>query len=55
MRVWGTKNHATLEHQMDSPNANVYWAMSRSQVYGPFFFAENTVNGINSLDYLTEQ
>jgi hypothetical protein len=30
----------------------VYCAMSRSQVCRPFFFAENTVNGINYLDML---
>jgi hypothetical protein len=52
LRVWGTRNHATLGHQRDSPKVNVYCAMSRSQVHGPFFFAENTVKGINYPDML---
>jgi hypothetical protein len=36
LRVWGTENCFTLEHQRDSPKVNVYCAMSRSQVYGYF-------------------
>jgi hypothetical protein len=49
LRTWSTQNHATLEHQRHSPKVNVYCALSRSQVHGPFFFAENTVKGINYL------
>jgi hypothetical protein len=43
--VWGTKNHVTFVHQRDLPTS---W----SQVYGSFFFAVNTINGINYLDML---
>jgi hypothetical protein len=31
---------------------NIYLAMSQSEVYSPFLFAENAVNGINYLDML---
>jgi hypothetical protein len=52
LRVCCTENLATLENQRNSPKVNVYCAVSRSQVYGSFSFAENTANGINYLDVL---
>jgi hypothetical protein len=42
LREWCTENHVTLEHQRDSPKVNVYCAISRSQVYSPFSFTEET-------------
>ncbi|GFG39802.1 hypothetical protein Cfor_10577 [Coptotermes formosanus] len=53
VRIWGTENpHATVEHVRDSPKVNVFGAVSSRKVYGPFFFAEPTVTGINCLDML---
>jgi hypothetical protein len=38
VRVWGTENpHVTLEHERDSPKVNVFCAISKEKVYGPFF------------------
>ncbi|PSN36935.1 hypothetical protein C0J52_13909 [Blattella germanica] len=33
-----------VEHVRDSPKCNVFCTLSNSKVYGPFFFAEATVN-----------
>lgn len=53
VRVWGSENpHAYVEHVRDSPKVNVFCAISREAVYGPFFFAETTVNGMTYLDML---
>jgi hypothetical protein len=39
LRIWGMENpHATIEHEHDSPKVNVFCAISRTMVYGPFFF-----------------
>jgi hypothetical protein len=44
--IWGSQNpHQVVEHVRDSPKVNVFCAVSRTQVYGPFFFAEATVTG----------
>jgi hypothetical protein len=54
VRVWGTENpHVTLEHEKYSPEVNVFCAISKEKVYGPFFFVENTVKGNSYLDMLT--
>ena len=46
VRIWGLQNpHAHIEHVRDSPKVNVFCAISRSSVYGPYFFDGNTVNG----------
>ena len=43
-RIWGTENpHSTLEHVRDSPKVNVFCAISKKPVYGPFFFEGTTV------------
>jgi hypothetical protein len=43
VRVWGTENpHVTLEHERDSSKVNVFCAISKEKVYGPFFFVENS-------------
>lgn len=55
VRIWGLQNpHSTLEHERDSPKINVFCALSCTKVYGPFFFAEQTVNGIIYLDMLEQ-
>jgi len=38
-----------LEHERESPKVNVFCALSQTKVYGPFFFAENTVTGVKYL------
>jgi hypothetical protein len=48
--VWVQKDQATLKLERDLPKVNFYSAVSRSQICGPFFFAENIVNAINYLD-----
>jgi hypothetical protein len=53
VRIWGTENpHATVEHVRDSPNVNVFCAISSCKVHGSFFFAEPTVTGIYYLNIL---
>ena len=48
VKIWGSENpHAYVEHQHDSPKVNVFCAISSEKVYGPFFFAEETVTGIS--------
>lgn len=52
-RIWGSENpRQSLEHVRDSPKLNVFCALSKSKVYGPFFFQEKTINGIVYLDML---
>jgi hypothetical protein len=41
-----------VEHQRDSPKVIVCCAISSQKVYGPFFFAEETVTGMTYLDML---
>ena len=44
LQFWGTeKAHVTLEHQRDSPKVNIFYPLSNSYVFGPFFFAENLI------------
>lgn len=53
VRIWGTNNpHTIIEHERDSPKLNVFCEISKIQVYGPFFFNENTVNGKSYLEML---
>ena len=53
VRIWGSENpHAYVEHQCDSPTVDVFCAISGQKVYGPFFFAEETVTGMTYLDML---
>lgn len=53
VRIWGVANpHATVEHIRNSPKVNVFCAVSRLKVYGPFFFCEKTVTGHVYLDML---
>jgi hypothetical protein len=49
VRIWGSENpHAYVEHQHDCSKVNVFCAISSQKVYGPFFFAEDTVTGMTS-------
>jgi hypothetical protein len=51
--MWGNKKpHASVEHIRDSPKVNVFCSLSRTKVYGPFFFAESTITGIVYLNIL---
>ena len=53
VRIWGSENqHAYVEHQRDSPKVSAFCAISSQKVYGPFFFAEETVTGMAYLDML---
>lgn len=55
VRIWGSENpHQLVQHERDSPKINVFCAVSRRQVYGPFFFAEATVTGVSYLDMLQQ-
>ncbi|PNF14729.1 hypothetical protein B7P43_G08933 [Cryptotermes secundus] len=53
VRIWGTEQpHETVEHERDSPNVNVFSAVSQDKVYGPFFFEGNIVTGQTYPDML---
>ncbi|PSN43644.1 hypothetical protein C0J52_16671 [Blattella germanica] len=46
VRIWGLQNPPEhIEHVRDSPKVNVFFAISHSSVYGPFFFDGDMVNG----------
>jgi hypothetical protein len=46
IRIWGSeKPVAVVEMEHDSPKVNVFCAVSRRRVFGPFFFAEKSVTG----------
>ena len=54
VRIWGSENqHATLEVERDSPKLNVFCAVSKQTVYGPFIFEGQTVTGRRYLEMLT--
>lgn len=54
-RIWGSEPpHLQLQHVRASPKVNVFCALSKTKVYGPFFFQEKTVNGIVYLDMLEQ-
>ena len=47
VRIWGEENpHATIEHERDLPKANVFCAISKNHVYGPFFFEGNVTGNV---------
>jgi hypothetical protein len=52
--IWETEppRHEVLEHERDSPKFNVFCAVSKYRMYGPFFFAERTISGFIYLDML---
>ncbi|PNF31024.1 hypothetical protein B7P43_G18027 [Cryptotermes secundus] len=46
-RIWGSENpRVSLENVRDSPKMNVFCALSKERVYGPFFFMETTITSI---------
>ena len=52
-RIWGSQNlHALIEMERDSPKVNVFCAIFRRCVFGPFFFAKDNVTGKVYLDML---
>jgi len=54
VRIWGTeKPHRIVENERDSPKTNVFCAISTSNVYGPYFFPDRTVNGETFRNMLT--
>ena len=47
VRIWGTENsHATIEHERDSSKVNVFCAISKNHVHGPFFFERNVTGDV---------
>ena len=53
VRRWGSEDPlAYVEHQRDYPKANAFCAIYSQKMYGPFFFAEETVTGMTYLDML---
>ncbi|GBM21232.1 hypothetical protein AVEN_23773-1 [Araneus ventricosus] len=44
--------HNYRELERDSPKVNVWCALSHTEVIGPFFFAETTINSVTYLDML---
>lgn len=53
IRYWCEHNpHATIETVMNSPKVNVWCAMSKNRLIGPFFFEGDTVNGEKYLSML---
>ena len=45
VRIWSEENpRATIEHERDSPKVNVFCAISKNHVHGPFF-SEGNVPG----------
>ncbi|PNF24476.1 hypothetical protein B7P43_G06841 [Cryptotermes secundus] len=54
-RIWSSENPpVSLEHVRDKAKLNVFCALSKERVYGPFFFIETTITGIVYLDMLQE-
>jgi hypothetical protein len=53
LRIWANERpHDFVEHERDSPKVNVWCALTRDRVIGPYFFAERTVTPHNYLDML---
>ena len=47
VRIWGEENlHATIGHERDSPKVNVFCAISKNHVHGPFFFEGNVTGDV---------
>ena len=45
--IWGKENpHATIEHERESPKVNVFCAISKNHVHGPFFFEGNVTGDV---------
>ena len=45
--IWSEENpHAAIDHERDSPKANVFCAISKNHVDGPFFFERNMTGDV---------
>ena len=54
-RIWANEQpNALQEWQQDTPKVNVWMGFTRSKIYGPFMFAERTINGNAYLDMLEQ-
>ena len=54
-RIWANEQPNSLqEWQRDTPKVNVWLGITKSKVYGPFFFAESTITGNVYLDMLEQ-
>lgn len=54
-RIWGEENPRIFnEFERDTPKLNVWCGVSKTKVYGPFFFQEKTVNGACYTDMLEQ-
>ena len=55
VRIWGKENPRVYhQREMNSPYVNVWCAVLRNQVIGPYFFPEETVNQVCYLTMLEE-
>lgn len=55
IRYWSESNpHVTVETVMKSPKINVWCALSKNKIIGPYFFEDDTVNGQNYLTMLQD-
>jgi hypothetical protein len=53
VRIWANElPHEFVEHERDSPKVNLWCALSRDRVIGPYFFTERTATPHNYLDIL---
>ena len=47
VRIWGQENfHAIIEHKRDSPKVNVFCAILKNYIHGPFFFERNVTGDV---------
>jgi hypothetical protein len=53
IQVWGMEQPwRVIKHERDSPKVNVFCAILKTKIYGPFFFSERTIRGFSYLDVL---
>lgn len=53
VRIWSMENPCIIvEHERNSPKLNVFCAVSKTKVYGPFFINGNALKGTMYLDIL---
>jgi len=54
VRIWESEYpHATLEVERDCPKFNVFFAVSKQTLYGPFIFEGQSATGRRYLEMLT--
>jgi hypothetical protein len=55
IHIWGTEqSHVVVQVICDLPKVNMFFAVSKTKVHGPFFFAEATVGHKTYLDMLEQ-